>query len=157
MIQMKIHSEIRHNAPLTPAGRMAVLVAVLWAGAMGWLFLFSAVDEPPLPPPQIFRFWAHIREYSLPGLVMALIPEWCLLLDYQAYRRLPSLTGWLKRYGIIIAPSLVTAFWIFSQRVHSWEGGQGYPLFYVLLGSIFCLLSMCRKPTAKTNHKTTLH
>ncbi|MEJ1268989.1 hypothetical protein WDV93_24925 [Pantoea ananatis] len=34
-----------------------IFAAFVWVVATGWLFLFSSVTEPPLPPPQVARFF----------------------------------------------------------------------------------------------------
>lgn len=83
--------------------RLTLFAAVIWVLTTGWIFLFSAVAEPPLPPPQVHRFMMDIRMFSLPGWLLTLVPVWSLWLDYQAHGELPVLAGWLRRYGFIVA------------------------------------------------------
>ncbi|AUV04979.1 TPA: hypothetical protein QHO27_004408 [Klebsiella pneumoniae subsp. pneumoniae] len=139
-------TEAKSKKPYTRQEKLAVFLAAVWALATGWLFLFSAVAEPPLPPPAVALFLVKARTLSLPGWSLALLPLWCLWMDYQAYGELPTLKGWLGRYGLIVAASLGTAFWIFSQRDCPDVVAQGDPFFYILLWAIFGMLCTCRRP-----------
>lgn len=130
----------------TTAKGVALVSAVLWAGVTGWLFLFSAVAEPPLPPPQVARFLMDVRMLSLSGWLLAQIPLWCLWLDCKSYGVLPTLSGWLRRYGFIAAASLVAAFRAFTQRGYPAVVAEGDYLFYLFLWSIFGITCLLRKP-----------
>lgn len=136
----------KSKRPHTRQEKLAFLLAAVWVLATGWLFLFSAVAEPPLPPPQVARILIAARMNSLPGWAMTLIPLWCLWLDCQFYGTLPTLTGWLRRYLVIIVASLGTAFWIFSQRDYPEGVAQEKLLFYILLWTLYYVLCLCRKP-----------
>ncbi|KAA8669046.1 hypothetical protein [Pantoea dispersa] len=143
---MKTENRACRSKFATCAERFALFCAVMWAGVTGWLFLFSAVAEPPLPPPQVARFLMDVRMLSLSGWLLAQIPLWCLWLDCKSYGVLPTLSGWLRRYGFIAAASLVAAFRIFYQRGYPAIVAEGDYLSYIFLWSIFGIVCLFRKP-----------
>jgi len=143
---MKIKNRTQSETKHTITERLVLFVAVIWTVATGWLFLCSAVADPPLPPPQVIRFMMDVRMFSLPGWTLAMVPLWSLWLDYQAYGKLPALTGWLRRYGFIVAASLGTAFWMFSQRGHPDVVDEGACFPYILLWAFLCMLCIFRRP-----------
>ncbi|MBS0905797.1 hypothetical protein JK229_11735 [Pantoea dispersa] len=143
---MKTENRICRIKFTTGAKGFALLSAVMWAGVTGWLFLFSAVAEPPLPPPQVARFLMDVRMLSLSGWLLAQIPLWCLWLDYKSYGVLPAPAGWLRRYGFIAAVSLAAAFRVFSQRGYPVIVAEGDYLSYLFLWSIFGIVCILRKP-----------
>lgn len=144
---MKIKSKTKTRTNRSDREAAVIFAALIWAVATGWLFQFSPVPEPPLPPPEVTRFLADVRTFSLPGWTLALVPLWSLWLDYQAYGRLPALTGWLRRYGLIVAASLGTAGWILIQRDHPDVVAEGVCVSYILLWAIFCMLCIFCKPS----------
>lgn len=130
----------------TCAERFVLFSAGMWAGGTGWLFFFSAVAEPPLPPPQVARFLMDVRMLSLSGWLLAQIPLWCLWLDCKSYGVLPTPAGWLRRYGFIAAASLFVAFRVFCQRGYLTIVAEGDYLSYIFLWSIFGIVCLLRKP-----------
>ena len=130
----------------TCAERFLLFSAGMWAGGTGWLFLFSTVAEPPLPPPQVARYLMDVRMLSLSGWLLALIPLWCLWLDCKSYGVLPMLSGWLRRYGFIAAASLVAAFRVFTQRGYPAVVAEDDYLSYLFLWGIFGIVCLLRKP-----------
>jgi len=144
-MKMQNNTHRKSNKPVTE--RLVLFFAVIWIIGTGWLFQFSPVAEPPLPPPDVTRFLADVRMFSLPGWTLALVPLWSLWLDYQAYGKLPALAGWLRRYGFIVAASLGTAIWIFSQRVCANVVAGDACFSCILLWAILCMLCIFRRPT----------
>lgn len=122
-----------------------IFAAFVWVVAMGWLFQFSPVAEPALPPPDVARFLAEVRMFCLPGWLLSLLPLWCLWLDYRTLGQLPALKGWLRRYGLPVAASLGTAGWIFSQRAYPDVVAESGCFSYLLLWLIFCVLCLLRR------------
>ncbi len=131
----------------TPAERLVLLCAIIWCGLTWYIFFCTRAETvPTFPPDAGWRYLADLRMYSLPGWFFTLLPVGCLYLDHEIYSGLPTLKGWLQRYGVIIAASLGTAFWIFSQRNYPDVVAGGARFSDLLLWTIFCLLCLGRKP-----------
>lgn len=141
---MKIQSRMKSKTTRTVTEAAVIFGAFVWVIVTGWLFLFSPVTEPPLPPPQVARFLMDIRMLNLSGWLLAQIPLWCLWLDYKRYGVLPAPAGWLRRYGFIAAVSLCVAFRIYSQRNYPAVMAEGGSLSYLLLWTILGLLCAFR-------------
>ena len=145
---MKTESDVPEKEnTMTLQVKLAIAGAVIWAITTGWLFQFSPVAEPPLPPPQVHRFMMDLRMFSLPGWILTLIPVWSLWLHFKVNGKLPPLNGWLRRYGFIVAVSLGIAFWNFNQRYCPDAVAQGDFFFYLWSGtilSLFCVLRTTR-------------
>lgn len=145
---MKTESDVPEKENIMPKQvKLAIAGAVIWAVTTGWLFQFSPIAELPLPPPQVHRFMMDLRMFSLPGWILTLVPVWSLWLDYQAYGKLPALTGWLRRYGFIVAVSLGIAGWIFSQRSYPDVVAEVGCFSGILLWAILCMLCIFQRPT----------
>jgi len=144
-MKMQIRMKTQITRSVTEAA--VIFAAFVWVVATGWLFLFSSVTEPPLPPPQVARFLMNVRMLNLSGWLLAQVPLWCLWLDYKRYGVLPAPAGWLRRYGFIATASLGIAFRIYSQRNYPAVPGEGDCLSYLLLWGIFFVLCVFRKPT----------
>lgn len=137
------NTHCKKNRPVTEW--LVLLSGLVWVCFTGWLFQLSPVPEPPLPPPEVSRFLAHVRTCSLPGWAFSLLPLLCLWMDYDTCGKLPTLTGWLRRYGLIVTAGLGIALWVFIRRGAP-EVVKDYNLFsWILLWTIFCTLCIFRK------------
>lgn len=129
----------------TPAERLVLLCAIIWCGTTWWFFFCTRVDTiPTFPPDAGWRYLADMRLFSLPGWLFTLLPIGCLYIDHQLYKGLPTIKGWLHRYGIYCAVSLAIAFYIFTQRVYPDVVSGDDHFFYLFVGLLLGLLCIER-------------
>ncbi|MFD3227149.1 hypothetical protein [Rahnella aceris] len=132
----------------TPAEKLVLLCAIIWCGTTWWFFFCTRADTvPTFPPGAEWRYLSDRMFFSLPGWLFTLLPVWCIYLDHVISSGLPTLNGWLRRYGIYCAASLATAFYIFTQRAYPDVVAGNEHFFYLLLWFLASLLctERCRR------------